>query len=332
MTSQPAVRADGLGKTYRVPVRGAGVLAAARALVRRTYREVVAVHGVTFSIEEAEIVGFLGPNGAGKTTTLKMLAGLLRPTTGEARVLGRDPGRRDPELLRSITLVMGQKSQLAWDLPPADTFELHRVVYDLSPSAYAESRAELDALLGLGGLLDKPVRQLSLGERMRCELALALLHRPKVLFLDEPTIGLDVALKAHVRRFLKTYAAKHRATILLTSHDMDDVTALAERVVVVERGTVSFDGRIAELSRRIAPEKVVSLELERALTGDEREALAGLGGVPTTEAETVRLRVPRAAVRGVVSRALEALPVRDLTVTDPPLEDVLATLFEREPA
>jgi len=236
-----------LRKHYRVHERAPGLWNAIKSLLRRQYRLVKAVDGISFSIRQGEIVGFLGPNGAGKTTTLKVLAGLLHPTSGQVRVLGFEPFRRHPDFLRRITLVMGQRSQLVWDLPPMETFLLHKALYDLSDAAFRDALDELVALLDLAPLLSKPVRQLSLGERMRCELALALLHRPQVLFLDEPTLGLDVLAQAQIRQFIREYNRRTQATILLTSHYMDDVLALCRRVMVINHGHLLYDGDLDEL-------------------------------------------------------------------------------------
>lgn len=318
------IEVSGLKKTYRVPVRAPGVVAAAAALFRRNYREVIAVDDVSFTVPEGQTIGFLGPNGAGKTTTLKVLSGLLHPTAGKVRVLGHDPGLRERDFLCSIALVMGQKNQLAWDLPASDSFELHRVIYDLDTAAFKKTLGELDALLELGELVSKPVRQLSLGERMRCELALALLHRPRVLFLDEPTIGLDVTLKASVRKFLREYGARKSATILLTSHDMDDVTALCSRVVVIDRGKVSYDGAISELAARIRPDRLLSLHFE---TDVDTAVLSHLGTIESRGTLSATLRVESARVKEVVARAIASLPIRDLTIEHPPLEEVMADLF-----
>jgi ABC-2 type transport system ATP-binding protein len=321
------IEVAGLRKTYRVPVRAPGVLAAAASLVRRSYRDVVAVDDVSFTVPEGQTIGFLGPNGAGKTTTLKVLSGLLHPTHGSVRVMGHDPGRRERGFLCAIALVMGQKNQLAWDLPAADSFDLHRVIYDLDRTAFRKTLDELETMLELGDLVNKPVRQLSLGERMRCELALALLHRPRVLFLDEPTIGLDVTLKASVRKFLRDYGASKGATILLTSHDMDDVTALCSRVVVIDHGKVSYDGPIAELASRIRPDRLLSLHFESDV---ENADLAQLGTVESRGELSATLRVEVGRVKEVVARAIATLPVRDLTIEHPPLEEVMADLFQRK--
>jgi ABC-2 type transport system ATP-binding protein len=316
-----------LVKTYRVPERPPGLAAALASLVRRRHTTVRAVDDVSFDIAAGERVGFLGPNGAGKTTTLKVLAGLLHPTSGEVRVGGHVPARRGDEFLRSIMLVTGQKQQLIWDLPAADTFDLNRALYEVPRAEFEATLRELTELLDLGPLVKKPVRQLSLGERMRCELAAALVHRPRVLFLDEPTIGLDVTAQAAVRAFIRRYNEQHGATLLLTSHDMDDVTALCPRVIIIDRGRIAFDGPRDELVRRARPQKRVVLELE----GEAPEgALAGLGA-EVVEAGPARvvLLAPTSDVSRVVGLALGRLPVRDLTVEAAALEEVLGEMFAR---
>jgi ABC-2 type transport system ATP-binding protein len=236
-----------LAKHYLVHRRPPGVLAAMRSLVNRKMEKVVAVDDLSFEIAAGERVGFLGPNGAGKTTTLKMLAGLLHPTSGEATVAGFTPRLRQSAFLKSIMLVTGQKQQLLWDLPPAETFELNRAIYDIPREQYRQTLDELVALLDISKLLGKPTRQLSLGERMRCELAAALLHRPKVLFLDEPTIGLDVTMQTAMRGFIRSYNERFGATVILTSHYMEDVAALCPRVIVIDRGKLTYDGTLAAL-------------------------------------------------------------------------------------
>jgi ABC-2 type transport system ATP-binding protein len=321
------IRVERLVKHYQVHARAPGFLAAVRSVFRRERTTVAAVDGISFSIEGGERVGFLGPNGAGKTTTLKVLAGLLHPTSGAVDVAGFTPARREPDFLRSIMLVTGQKQQLLWDLPPSDTFERNRAIYDVPLARFQEALDELTALLDLGPLIGKPTRQLSMGERMRCELAAALLHRPKVLFLDEPTIGLDVTAQSAVRRFIRSYNERHGATVLLTSHDMNDVAALCPRVIVIDHGHLIHDGPLPELVRRLRPEKRVVLTLARPV---ERADLESLGAVIHAHEEgRAVLQVEPAKLTGVVSAALERLPVADLAVEDPPLEDVLADLFAR---
>ena len=314
-----------LVKHYRVHERPPGVLAAARSLFRRSYKVVPAVDGVSFRIAAGERVGFLGPNGAGKTTTLKMLSGLLHPTSGSARVFGHVPFHRNPDFLRSIMLVAGQKQQLLWDLPPADTFELNRAIYNVPRAEFKRSLDELVALLKLDSLLQKPVRQMSLGERMKCELCAALLHRPKVLFLDEPTIGLDVTMQVVVRDFIRRYNEQHGATVILTSHYMEDVAALCPRIIVVNRGRIVWDGALTDLVRDAHPEKRVTLRLvhdvpESAFSGCEAR-LVKLSGLEA------HLQVPKNSLRKAVSHLLDKLPIADLTVEDAPLEEVLSSLF-----
>src|SRR5881296_1720327 len=272
------VTAEGLSKTFQVKVRDPGLRGAVRALFRPRYRDVLAVRDVTFRIEPGEIVAFLGPNGAGKTTTLKMLAGLLYPTSGRVEVAGFVPWGGGPEFKRRIALVLGNRQQLVWDLPPEETFQLNRAIYGIAAADYRERLAELVALLELEDLLDKPVRQLSLGERMKCELAAALLHRPPILFLDEPTLGLDVTAQEAIRRFLTQYRDRHGATILLTSHYMADVTALASRVLIINRGRLLYDGALQALVARLAHTKRIELVLG-AGDGVTAETLASFGTV-----------------------------------------------------
>jgi ABC-2 type transport system ATP-binding protein len=303
------------------------VAAALRSVLHRRYEEVKAVEDLSFHIGQGERVGFLGPNGAGKTTTLKVLAGLLHPTSGEVRVGGFVPQARDARFLKMITLVMGQKQQLLWDLPPSETFAMNRAIYDV-PRAEADATVrELVELLEIGDLVDKPTRQLSLGERMKCELVAALLHKPRVLFLDEPTIGLDVSMQAKMREFIRAYNERHGAAVLLTSHYMDDVVALCPRVVVIDRGKLIHDGDLKELVRRVRPDKRVTVRLSQPAP---KEAIERLGTVVSTEGNQLVLSVAAAQLSGVVRDVLAALPVVDLTVEDPPLEEVMRELFRAQ--
>ena len=318
-----------LRKHYQVHKRPPGLGAALRSLVRRTYTTVKAVDGITFDIAPGERVGFLGPNGAGKTTTLKVLSGLLHPSSGEVRVDGHEPRRREDAYLKKIMLVMGQKQQLLWDLPPAETFELNRAVYGVPAAQFRQTVGELTELLDLGELVKKPTRNLSLGERMKCELAAALIHRPKLLFLDEPTIGLDVSMQATMRAFIKRYNEQHGATLILTSHYMDDVAALCPRVIVIDKGRLSYDGSLENLVREVRPEKRLKLRLERPVDAAD---LARLGKVVSHDAGSAVLQLPQGQVSATVSRALAVLPVQDLTVEDPPLEEVMSELFTRTKA
>src|SRR5205085_1984336 len=313
-----------LVKEYRVHRRDPGLRAALRSLVRRRMETVRAVDDVTFEVAAGERVGFLGPNGAGKTTTLKVLSGLLHPTDGRVSVAGFTPRERARGFLEQITLVMGQKQQLLWDLPPSETFLLNRAIYDIPKRQYDATMAELTELLDLGPLLGKPTRQLSLGERMKCELAVALLHRPKVLFLDEPTIGLDVSMQATVRGFVRAYNERFGATVLLTSHYMEDVAALCPRVMVIDKGRMIYDGSLPELVRRVRPDKRVILRLSRPV---ERRDLEALGTVVEHRDAEAIVQVSQDALQAAVARALSSLPLTDLAVEDPPLEEVMRDLF-----
>jgi ABC-2 type transport system ATP-binding protein len=313
-----------LRKHYRVHKREPGVAAALKSIFVRKYDDVQAVDGISFEIAPGERVGFLGPNGAGKTTTLKVLSGLLHPTSGEVSVDGHEPRRREDAFLKKIMLVLGQKQQLMWDLPPSETFELNRAIYDVPRAEYDASLRELTELLDVGDVAKKPTRQLSLGERMKCELLAALVHGPKVLFLDEPTIGLDVSMQAAVRAFIRRYNERRGATLMLTSHYMDDVAALCPRVIVIDKGKISYDGGLEELSRKVSPDKSVVLRLSRPVRAEE---LAPLGKIVRHEDAEAVLRVPQPRVNDTVTRALASLPVSDLTVENPPLEEVMSELF-----
>jgi ABC-2 type transport system ATP-binding protein len=320
------IEAVGLGKTYEVPVREPGVWGSLRGLVHRRTLEVHAVQAVDLRVHPGERVGFLGPNGAGKTTTLKMLAGLLVPSRGSARVLGRVPSAREPELLRRITLVMGQKQQLRWDLPPTETFLLNQALYDIPRSVYVHTLGRLVDLLELEPLLQRPVRNLSLGERMKCELAAALLHRPDVLFLDEPTIGLDVRMQVVVRRFIEAWNRETGATVLLTSHYMADIEALCDRIIIIDGGVVVWDGPRADLVRRVAPGRQIRVQTAEAV---DLAALARAGGFEGADGAYTRTVRPE-DLPAALAQALAALPVVDLSVQETPLEDVLRVLFARE--
>lgn len=324
---EPVISLENLSKTYLVPERDAGVMAAARSLLKRSYREIKAVDGVSFSVQRGEVVGFLGPNGAGKTTTLKMLSGLLHPTAGVGKVLGFQPWQRKRDFLKVITLVMGQRNQLNWDIPASDSFELNRVIYRVPAEQYKQTLDELTELLELTPLINKPVRNLSLGERMKCEIAAALLHRPQVLFLDEPTIGLDVTAQRRIREFIREYNHRHNATILLTSHYMADVEALCQRVVVIHHGRMLFDGALNELVTRFSPHKTISIDLEGTLDGFN---FASYGEVITQSEGRVALRVPKLDTARVAGRLLAEFPVNDLTIEDPPIEEVIEQVFAQE--
>lgn len=327
MTDSSVVQIDNLSKTYRVSERETGLKAAMGSLVNRKNRDVKAVDELSFSVNRGEVVGFLGPNGAGKTTTLKMLSGLLHPTSGRATVLGFRPWERNYDYLKRIALVMGQRNQLVWDIPVVDTFELHRSVYGLSDLAYSRSFAELTELLELEPLLRIPPRNLSLGERMKCEIAVALLHRPWVLFLDEPTIGLDVTMQRRIRQFVADYNQRTGATVLLTSHYMADVKALCKRVIVIHHGKLLYDGELTGLADRIAPYKIVEVELEN---GNAGQSLEKYGEVMTRGEDRASLRVPKVEIATVTKRLLTEMDLVDLTVQDPSVEDVIEQVFDQQ--
>jgi ABC-2 type transport system ATP-binding protein len=325
LASEPVIRVNHLRKVYNVPERESGLGASVRSLWSRETKDVVAVSDISFEVAPGEIVGFLGPNGAGKTTTLKMLSGLLHPSDGTATVLGYVPWKREKAYLQQMTLVMGQRNQLAWDIPVADSYELNRAIYRIPEAQYRDTLAELTDLLDLAPLLTKPSRNLSLGERMKCELAGALLHRPLVLFLDEPTLGLDVTAQRRIRGFVAEYGARHNATVLLTSHYMADVEALAERVIVIHHGVLLFDGPLSGLVERFSPYKTVTVDLDGPASNINR-----FGEVVQNEGDRVTLQVPKGDAAAVTARLLAELPVVDLSVTDPPIDEVIDRVFTGE--
>jgi ABC-2 type transport system ATP-binding protein len=325
----PLIEADGLTKVYRVYQKKEGLLGAVRGLVRRQYREVRAVDDVRFTIEPGEIVGFLGPNGAGKTTTLKMLSGLIYPTAGTARVLGFVPWERPNAFRRQLALVMGQKNQLWWDLPAADSFELHRAIYSLPDEQFRRTLGELTELFGVEGLVRQPVRELSLGERMKMELIAALLHQPRLLLLDEPTIGLDVLAQVTIQRCMREYNTSRGVTMLLTSHYMKDVEALCRRVLVIMHGRLIYDGALAGITEQFGRAKLVKLQLAEEPAPGE---LDRFGEVTRAEGPLVELRVERSRLAEVLAAILDRHAVLDLNVQDPPLEQVIARVFEEAKA
>ncbi|MCT0214526.1 ATP-binding cassette domain-containing protein [Synechococcus sp. CS-1327] len=321
----PIIRAEGLSKTYRVADKQPGLLGTLRHFVARRHRDVVAVSGVSFTIEPGEIVGFLGPNGAGKTTTLKMLSGLIHPSAGTVEVAGCVPFRRQGRFLHQISLVMGQKQQLIWDLPPLDSLRVNAAVYGIDDAEAQRRIAELAEMLELGVELTRPVRKLSLGERMKAELLAALLHRPSVLFLDEPTLGLDVNAQARVRRFLADINRRTGTTVLLTSHYMGDITALCPRVLLIHQGQLFFDGRLDALTERLTPCREVRLELAEP---PQAAAFASFGALESLEGRKVRLLIPQEQLTDAVARLLARFTVLDLEVSEPPIEELIGRLFQ----
>jgi ABC-2 type transport system ATP-binding protein len=320
----PQIWVEQLRKYYQVHQKEPGFIGSMKSFVNRRYFHVKAVDGVSFGIEPGEMVGFLGPNGAGKTTTLKVLSGLLFPTQGRASVLGFTPHERHPAYLKQFTLVMGQKNQLIWDLPAIETFLVNKAIYEIPTADYAATVKELDELLDLQPLLKKQVRKLSLGERMKCELAAALLHRPRVLFLDEPTIGLDVTMQVAIRQFVAAYNQRHGATIILTSHYMADVTALTKRVIVIDRGKLLYDGDLRQLVEQVAPYKLLSLVLRE---GTSPNVLAQYGEIETLDGVKATLRVPRGQATEVAARLLSSIKVDDVLIEEPPVEDIIRQVF-----
>lgn len=324
----PAVEARSLTKVYRTYKKQPGLKGAVRGLFHREYEETRAVDGVSFSLEEGEFVGFLGPNGAGKTTALKMLSGLLNPTSGEARVLGFVPWERKDAMKRQISLLMGQKNALWWDLPARESLELNRAIYGIDEKAYRAIVEELTVLLDVTDKMDVMVRELSLGERMKLELISALLHSPRILFLDEPTIGLDVTSQQKVREFLRRYNSERRLTTMLTSHYMEDVEALCHRVIIIDEGRMMFDGPLSEIVARLSTHKVIGLSFSEPTECDFSQA----GEVIERSDRAVKLRVQRSRVTDVARDLLASCRVHDISVEDPPVEDVIRRLFAEQKA
>jgi ABC-2 type transport system ATP-binding protein len=339
------ITVENLSKTYPVAVKEPGLRGTLTHFFHRTYRDVKAVQNVSFHIEPGEVVGFLGPNGAGKTTTLKMLTGLIHPSSGRIDVAGHIPFKREQSFLKKITLVMGQKQQLIWDLPALDSLKINAAVYGISDKEFRGRVGELVEMLSLDNKLTQPVRKLSLGERMKAELLAALLHRPSVLFLDEPTLGLDVNAQVAVREFLREYNQRYQATVLLTSHYMADITALCQRVLLIYAGTLIYDGSLEGLLERFAPYREVKVELKESLTEgggrrteegrsrtlcaeDSLTKLQTYGEVGAVEGCVVRFLIHREDLTQTVARILAELDVVDLTVTDPPVEEVIGRVFQ----
>ncbi len=318
------ITVENLSKFYPVAVKEPGIKGTLTHFFRRTYRPIKAVQDVSFEIAPGEVVGFLGPNGAGKTTTLKMLTGLIHPSEGTVRVAGYEPFLRQEAFLQKITLVMGQKQQLLWDLPALDSLKINAAVYNISNKEFQKRVGELTEMLTLEGKLTQPVRKLSLGERMKAELLAALLHHPHVLFLDEPTLGLDVNAQVAVRDFLREYNQRYQATVLLTSHYMADITALCERVLLIHQGKLMYDGSLDGLLKNFAPYREIHIELAEPLP---REKLMFYGDVKLLEGRAVSFMVQREALTRTVSQILNDLEVIDLTVTEPAIEEVIGRVF-----
>ncbi len=320
------IEISGLAKSYRVYQKKEGLLASVRGLFRREYKEVHAVKGIDLRVDQGEFVAFLGPNGAGKTTTLKLLSGVIVPTRGSALVMGHVPWNRENAYRRRFALVMGQKNQLWWDLPAQESFRLHQQIYRIEPEAFRRTLDELTDLLDIRRLLGQPVRELSLGERMKMELTAALLHSPEVLFLDEPTIGLDVVAQHNIQQFLRHYQQERQITILLTSHYMKDVAALCRRVVIIARGGIVYDGSLAGIVDQFSGQKIVTLELAES---DSCVGFEKFGQVIELKPPRVKLRIERPLVPKTLAAILAAHAVQDIVVEDPPLEEVIAEVFSQ---
>ncbi len=322
----PVIEVSNLKKYYQVFHKEPGLAGSLKSLVKRKYEQVRAVDGVSFTIDEGELVGFIGPNGAGKTTTLKVLSGLLYPTSGTAQVLGYTPFDRKPQFQKQFSLVMGQKNQLWWDLPALDSFILNKEIYEIPQAQFDETLNDLVDMLDLKKVIKVQVRKLSLGQRMKCELVVALLHRPKVLFLDEPTIGLDVVMQQKIRDFIRTYNEKYRATIILTSHYMDDVKELCRRVIIIDKGRIFFDGKLSEIIRKFADRKtlevVFSKPMEKKDFSDIRAAK-----IKTFKPTKTVFTVKREKVNEIAAKLLTSFPVVDLNITESKIEDIIREVF-----
>ncbi|MFN2304263.1 MAG: ATP-binding cassette domain-containing protein [Anaerolineales bacterium] len=323
------IQVQNLTKTYRVPERPPGLSASVRSLFKPEYRDVEAVRDISFEVQSGEMVGLIGPNGAGKTTTLKMLSGLLYPTSGKAVVAGFTPWERHTDYLRRISMVMGNRSAMNWDIPPLDSFRVLSQIYRVPESSYQRILDELIDLLDMEALLRKPVRNLSLGERMKCEFVAGLLYQPEILFLDEPTLGLDVAMQRRIRQFLKSYNTEHEVSVILTSHYMADVTALCPRVMLIHHGQLIYDGKLQSLAEKLAPFKLIKLQLN-AQVADLQDFLKDFPSVELLPKEDGyhSLRVARSQVASVTAQLLGQLPIADLSVEDPPIEAVIDQIFE----
>jgi len=322
---QSSIKVKKLTKIYKVPQRDSGLSAAFKSLFNRKYIDVPAVQEISFELAEGEMVGFLGPNGAGKTTTLKMLSGLLYPTGGEIKVQNFTPFDRKKDFLKSITLVMGNRNQLVWDIPVIDSFERNKAIYEITSQEYKKTMDQLTELLNLSPLLTKPVRNLSLGERMKCEIGAALLHRPKVLFLDEPTIGLDLMMQKSIRNFIREYNRQFNATIMLTSHYMADVEALCNRVIVINNGKLLFDGSLSKLMDEFSSHKTITITIDMADPTD----LSTYGEILNQENGKTVLKVVKEKVPAVTAKILNEIPLKDLSVEDATIEDVIEEFFKK---
>ena len=322
----PLITVKNLQKSYRVHEKEPGLTGTVRSLFHRKFHEVHAVSDISFSIEPGELIGFIGPNGAGKTTTLKCLSGLLHPTSGAIEVLGHTPFERKPEFLSQIALVMGQKNQLWWDLPPMETFLLNKEIYGISDDHFKSNLDDLTKLMKVVDLVNIPVRKLSLGERMKCELIAALLHSPKVLFLDEPTIGLDVVMQKAMRDFIASYNQKYKATIILTSHYMQDVKELCKRVIIIDKGKLLYDGELSEIVKKYASHKLLTVTFGEFT--DVRQ-LEGIGEIQSFNYPQAIIRVPREKTGETAAKLLKKFSIEDLSIEEINIEDIIRKVFSK---
>ena len=322
-----AIKVNNLSKEFKVFEKEAGFLGSIKSLVNRKFNLVRAVSEINFQIEEGELVGFIGPNGAGKTTTLKCLSGLLYPSRGNVSVLGFTPFERKYEFLKQIALVMGQKNQLWWDLPPIDSFLLNKEIYEVSDNDYQNITNELIGILDVGKILKTQVRKLSLGERMKCELIASLIHKPKILFLDEPTIGLDVVMQKALRDFVRDYNAKYHSTVLLTSHNMDDVKELCKRVLIIDKGKLIFDGELNEIVTKFADHKIISVLLDRELDRAKIEELSTLTEVKEYNFPKLVVKVRREKASIIAGKILSEYQVKDIDIQESAIEDIIREVF-----
>lgn len=318
------VSVDQLIKNYQVHEKEPGLSGSLQSLFKRKYKDIKAVENITFSIEQGELVGFIGPNGAGKTTTLKCLSGLLYPTSGTVNVLGFIPWERKPAFQKQFSLVMGQKNQLWWDLPAVETFNLNKEIYEISNHQYQQTLNKLIELLDVKDVLNIQVRKLSLGQRMKCELIAALLHNPKVLFLDEPTIGLDVVMQKVMRDFIKAYNQEFHATIILTSHYMDDVKELCERVIVINEGKLMFDGKLKQVIDQYARHKIITVVFTEPVP---KLALKPYGTVKEYNPPQAQILVPRKQASQLAARLLQEFSIEDINIEEPPIEAIIREFF-----
>lgn len=324
---QPLIQVENLKKYYKTYEKEPGLKGTLNSIFHRKYKNVKAVDDISFKINEGELVGFIGPNGAGKTTTLKVLSGLLYPTAGKIRVLGSDPFKREKDFQKQISLIISQKNQLWWDLPVVDSLILNKEIYEVSDEKYKKTLDELIEILEVKDLLNTQVRKLSLGQRMRVELIAALIHSPKLLFLDEPTIGLDVIMQKRIRDFIRDYNQKYNATVVLTSHYMIDVKELCKRVIIIDKGKILYDGLLEKIVDKFSSHRIINLEFEK---GIEKTDLEKFGEIKNFDKFHALMEIEKESTSNNVAEILDKLPVRDLTIEDPPIEDIIRMVFSKE--